>query len=227
MTRLKIDTFFRRESMTATKNNKTKKIMAALGEAYPDAECALHFRTPFQLLVATILSAQCTDERVNKVTPELFKRSPDAGSIAELEMEELEELIRSTGFFRNKAKSISGAAKILVQDYKGEVPSEMEDLVKLPGVARKTANVILGTAYGKNEGIVVDTHVRRLSGRLGLSDNQDPVKIERDLMDLFPREQWTLLGHQLILHGRAVCKARKPNCGACSLQPHCPKVGIE
>ena len=210
----------------AKKVDNTKKIMAALDEAYPDADCALSFDTPFQLLVATILSAQCTDERVNKVTPALFKRCPDAGSMAEIEIGELEELIRSTVFFRNKAKSISGAAKMLFRDFGGEVPPVMEDLVKLPGVARKTANVILGTAYGQNEGIVVDTHVRRLSGRMGLTRNQDPVKIERDLMELFPRERWTLLGHQLILHGRAVCKAKKPGCGQCPVDPHCPKAGM-
>jgi endonuclease-3 len=200
-------------------------ILAALDELYPDAHCELDFRSPFQLLIATILSAQCTDKRVNMVTPTLFARFPDAASMAQADPRQLEEIIKSTGFFRNKAKSILGASRVICEDFDGEVPTEMDDLLTLPGVARKTANVVLGSAYGKNEGVVVDTHIARLSQRLALTRETEPVKIERDLMEKLPRDHWTKVGHQLIWHGRRVCYARKPDCGHCSLQPHCPSAG--
>jgi endonuclease-3 len=200
-------------------------IVAGLEELYPNAICELDWKTPFQLLVATILSAQCTDKRVNMVTPVLFKRFPDAAAMAEADPRELETIIKSTGFYRNKAKNILGAARVLMEDFDGKVPRTMDELLTLPGVARKTANVVLGTAFGLNEGFVVDTHIGRLSQRLGLTRETDPVKIERALMDKLPREKWTQLGHQLIWHGRRVCAARKPDCAACSLQPHCPSAG--
>lgn len=202
---------------------RAREILARLKKAYPKAECALIHRNPFQLLVATILSAQCTDERVNQVTPALFRRFPTPRAMADADPAELEEMIRSTGFYRNKAKSILGASQRIVEAYGGKVPDTMEDLLSLPGVARKTANVVLGTAFGKNEGIVVDTHIRRLSQRMGLTRHQDPVKIEQDLMKLFPREEWTDLGHRLIRHGRQVCTARNPKCSLCVLGPDvCP-----
>lgn len=202
-------------------------LLAGLRNAYPSPECALHHASPYELLVATVLSAQCTDERVNQVTPALFRKCPDAGALDRIRVEELEELIRSTGFYRNKAKSLKGAAALLVAAYGGRVPDTMEELVRLPGVARKTANVLLGTAFGKNEGVVVDTHVGRLAMRMGLSTETDPAKVERDLMAQFPRSAWTFLSHALILHGRAVCTARKPRCGECPLAGDCPKLGVE
>jgi endonuclease-3 len=215
----------RKRKSAVDEHARITAILAALDELYPSATCELDFKTPFQLLVATILSAQCTDKRVNMVTPTLFARWPDAQAMAEANPRELEEVIKSTGFFRNKAKSILGAARALCEDYDGVVPDEMEQLLPLPGVARKTANVVLGTAFGKNEGVVVDTHIARLSGRLHLSYELDPVKIERDLMEKLPRDKWTKVGHQLIWHGRRVCSARKPACGACALAPHCPSAG--
>jgi endonuclease III len=202
------------------------RIADALEQLYPDVKCELDFATPFQLLVATILSAQCTDKRVNLVTPALFARFPDAASMARAEQAELEALIKSTGFYRNKAKSILGASRMLVEEFGGAVPGSMPELLRLPGVARKTANVILGTAFGISEGIAVDTHVIRLSGRLHLSRHEDPIKIERDLCALLPRERWTRFGHQLIWHGRRVCHARKPECGVCTLQPLCPSARL-
>jgi len=177
---------------------------------------------PLQLLVATILSAQCTDERVNQVTPNLFRKFKTAKDFAASRPGELEALIRSTGFFNNKAKNIRGACARIAQDFGGKVPDTMDALLTLPGVARKTANVVLGTAFGKNEGIVVDTHVHRLSRRLGLTSQDDPEKIERDLVELFPRDAWTYVAHALIHHGRQVCKARKPECGRCSMNSFCP-----
>jgi endonuclease III len=200
-------------------------ILSALDGLYPDAHCELNFETPFQLLVATILSAQCTDKRVNLVTPTLFARFPDAAAMSQAKPAELQKIIRSTGFFRNKAKSILGAARLLMEDFDGEVPRTMDELLTLPGVARKTANVVLGSAFGMNEGMVVDTHIARLSQRLKLSRHTEPVKIEKDLCDKLPQPKWTLVGHQLIWHGRRVCDARKPNCGACALQPYCPSAG--
>jgi len=192
-------------------------VLERLRAAYPEAHCALRHRNPFELLVATILSAQCTDVRVNLVTPELFERFPDPAALAGAERTEVEALIRSTGFYRNKAKSIQGAAAWIVAVYGGEVPRTMNDLLSLPGVARKTANVVLGNAFGINEGIVVDTHVGRLSGRIGLSRRTDPPGIERDLMKVFPRGAWTDLSHLLIDLGRGVCVARRPRCEKCPL----------
>ncbi|MEO6525829.1 MAG: endonuclease III [Gemmatimonadaceae bacterium] len=190
--------------------------------AYPDAHCALDFRNAFELLCATILSAQCTDKRVNMVTPSLFARYADAPALAAARQEDVEEIIRSTGFFRSKSKSLIGMASALVARHGGEVPASMEELVVLPGVGRKTANVILGNAFGRNDGIVVDTHVTRLSNRLALTTGTDAVKIERALLPLFPQERWTILSHLLIEHGRQVCHARVPRCGACFLADVCP-----
>jgi endonuclease III len=189
---------------------------------YPDAHCALDFRNPYQLLVATILSAQCTDKRVNMVTPALFTKYSSPRALAAAKPEDVEELIKSTGFFRNKTKSLIGMASAVVDRHAGRIPDTMEALTKLPGVGRKTANVILGNAFDKNEGIVVDTHVTRLSERLGLTREQDAVKIEQALTPLFPREQWTVLSHLLIEHGRRVCDARKPRCAECLLSDICP-----
>jgi endonuclease-3 len=193
---------------------------------YPHAHCELDFTTPFQLLVATILSAQCTDKRVNMVTPVLFSHYPTAVSLARAKQEDVEQIIKSTGFFRNKAKSIIAMAGALVDRHGSEVPSALETLVTLPGVGRKTANVILGNAFGINEGVVVDTHVGRLALRLGLTRQTDPVKVEQELMKLFPRERWTMLAHLLIFHGRRVCDAKKPRCGECALAAICPSAGI-
>lgn len=195
-------------------------ILPVLDELYPNAHCSLDFKTPLQLLVSTILSAQCTDERVNQVTPILFEKYPDAAAFAEASLDELEADIRPTGFFRNKAKSIQGCCRILHERFGGEVPKELEVLVTLPGIGRKTANVVLGNSFGI-PGIVVDTHVGRVTQRLGLTTHKDPEKIERDLMDLVPRELWVKFCHQLILHGRQVCQARKPRCETCPLRPHC------
>jgi endonuclease-3 len=197
-------------------------ILSALRAAYPDAECALRHEGPFQLLAATILSAQCTDARVNMVTPELFRRWPTADALAGASQGDVEEVVRSTGFFRNKAKSLRGMAAALRDRHGGEVPRTMEELTALPGAARKTANVVLGTAFGIAEGVVVDTHVGRIARRLGLTREDDPVKVERDLMEALPREEWTMFAHRLIHHGRRVCTARSPRCAACTLAPHCP-----
>ncbi len=193
---------------------------------YPDAHCELDYRNPYELAVATILSAQCTDKRVNMVTPELFRRWPDAEALAEAPREEIEQVIQSTGFYRNKAKSLSGFAKQVVEKHGGAVPAEMDALVVLPGIGRKTANVVLGNAYGINDGIVVDTHVQRLSRRFGLTKESDPVKVERALIPLFPRESWTMLSHLMIWHGRRTCDARKPKCGDCALADICPSADL-
>jgi endonuclease-3 len=200
-------------------------IARKLAKMYPDAHCALHYETPLQLLIATILSAQCTDERVNRVTPALFARYPDAHAFAAAKQSELEQLIQSTGFFRNKAKNILACCQKLVELYGGEVPRTMEELVPLPGVGRKTANVILGNAFDI-PGIPVDTHVGRLSQRMGLSEHDDPVKIERDLSELIPRKDWTMFAHRMIFHGRQVCQARKPKCETCQLADLCPRLGV-
>jgi len=200
-------------------------LLAKLDEAHPDAHCALHFRNPFELLIATILSAQCTDERVNMVTPALFSKFPTAALTAKAKVEDIEAIIRSTGFFRAKAKSILGASRIIVEHFDGEVPSTLEELVKLPGVGRKTANVVLGDAFGI-PGITVDTHVGRLSRRLGLTKLDDPVKVEFALNKLIPQPQWTIFSHRLIFHGRRVCTARKPACQRCTLNDICPKVDV-
>jgi endonuclease III len=201
-------------------------LIARLAAAYPEATCSLDFQSPFELLVATILSAQCTDERVNMVTPSLFAKYRRPEEYLAVAAEELERDIHSTGFYRNKAKSIRGAAQLLIERYGGEMPRTMEEMLTLPGVARKTANVVLGTAYGIAEGIAVDTHVRRLSGRLGLTQHDDPVKIERDLMALVPCEQWIGFSHRLILHGRQVCHARRPACDQCTLSDLCPSANV-
>ena len=193
---------------------------------YPDAHCELDFSTPFQLLVATILSAQCTDKRVNMVTPVLFSRYPTVEALARARQEDVEEIIKSTGFFRNKAKSIIGMAGAVVDRHHGAVPSTLEELVRLPGVGRKTANVVLGNAFDTNEGVVVDTHVGRLSARLGLTSETDPVKVEQVLMTQFPTEQWTMLAHLLIFHGRRVCDAKAPRCGECVLRDVCPSARV-
>jgi len=198
-----------------------RAILQKLDEAYPAATCALKHKNAFQLLISTILSAQCTDERVNIVTATLFPKYPNAKAFAYANPAELEQDIRPTGFFRNKTKSIMGASKKIVEEFHGEVPKTMEELLTLPGVARKTANVVLGTAFGIASGVVVDTHVQRLSGRLDLSRNTDPKKIEQDLMQVIPREKWILFSHQLIWHGRRVCQARKPKCIECNLQSLC------
>ena len=198
------------------------EILGALRQEYADANCALHHQSPYELLVATVLSAQCTDVRVNMVTPALFQRFPDAEALAGADQEELQEIIKSTGFYRNKAKNLIGAAGKLTQEFEGIVPQSMTDLLKLPGVARKTANVVLGTAYGIPSGVVVDTHVSRLSGRLGLTEQRDPKKIETDLMEIVPEDEWIDFSHRLIQHGRRVCVARKPRCGDCFLADLCP-----
>jgi endonuclease-3 len=209
-----------------TPSERAAEILRRLEAEYPDARCALEHQAPLELLVATILSAQCTDARVNQVTPALFSRCPTAADYAAIPAAELERLIQSTGFFRNKAKSLIGLGRALVERHGGEVPDTMEELVALPGVGRKTANVVLGNAFGKNEGIVVDTHVARLSRRLGLTRQEDPVRIERDLMPLFPRPAWALLAHLLIFHGRRVCKAPRPRCADCRLADLCPSAEV-
>ena len=201
--------------------SRAQKIYDRLLAAYPDAKCALDFATPLQLLIATILSAQSTDKTVNTVTPGLFRKYKTARQFADASVPDLEKLIHSTGFFRNKAKSIQGACGLIAANHNGKVPQEMDELLKLPGVARKTANVVLGVAFGKAEGIVVDTHVQRLSARLNFTGESRPEKIEEDLMKLFPREKWIHLSHLMIHHGRAVCQARKPKCLECPVEDLC------
>lgn len=198
-------------------------VVRALAKLYPDARCSLDYQTPLQLLIATILSAQCTDERVNRVTPALFARFRTARDFASADSTELEKYIQTTGFFRNKARNIIGCCRKLVDDFGGRLPSSIEELVTLPGVGRKTANVLLGNAFA-TPGITVDTHVGRLSRRLGLTTETDPVKVERDLMTLLPASEWTNFSHRMIYHGRQVCQARKPACNLCSLATFCPKV---
>lgn len=214
-----------RESKAA-KSERASGIFGRLKREYPDARCALHHGDAYQLLVATILSAQCTDARVNLVTPAFFARYPSPEALACADRGEVEEIIRSTGFFRNKTRSLIGMAQALVADHGGEVPRTMEELRVLPGVGRKTANVVLGNAYGINEGVTVDTHVTRLSRLLGLTRHDDPVKIEQDLMPLFPRDDWALLSHLLIFHGRQVCIARRPRCPKCVLADLCPSAAV-
>lgn len=209
-----------------TPQERLPAILKGLETLYPKVTSALEHVDPFQLLVATILSAQCTDERVNQVTPGLFARYPDAAAMSRADPSELEEIIHSTGFFRNKARSILGSSKRLVETYGGKVPPRMEDLLTLPGVARKTANVVLGTAFGISSGVVVDTHVKRIAGRLGLTGSTDPEKIERDLMALLPTETWIDFSHRVIWHGRGLCKAKSPLCQACPLAPQCPSAQV-
>jgi endonuclease III len=202
------------------------EVASALERAYPDAECALHFRNPFELLVATILSAQCTDTMVNRVTPILFLRYPGTNALAGAALGDVEEIIHSTGFFRAKAKNLVAMSKALEEKHDGVVPENLEALTGLPGVGRKTANVVLGTAFGIASGVVVDTHVKRLVYRLGLTRQKDPVKIEQELMKLLPAEHWVMFSHRLIWHGRKVCVAARPRCSECSLEPLCPKQGV-
>lgn len=204
-----------------TDPKRVRAILEKLDHAYPDATCALTHKSPFQLLVATILSAQCTDVRVNMVTPELFRKYPDAKHLAYANPAELENEIRTTGFFRNKTKSLIGASKKLTEEFGGKVPETMDQILTLPGVARKTANVVLGTGYGIASGVVVDTHVQRVTKRLDLTRNTDPKKIEQDLMNVIPKERWILFSHQIIWHGRRVCQARKPRCIECNLEKIC------
>jgi endonuclease III len=209
-------------SVRLSKKQRATEIMRRLHEHYPDATCSLDYQTPVQLLVATILSAQCTDERVNIVTPHLFSKFPDAPSMANADLSKLEELVRSTGFYRNKAKNIQGACRRIVEVYGGEVPAVMADLLTLPGVARKTANVTLAHAYGIIEGVTVDTHVKRISYLWGLTKNTNPLKIEQELMKLLPQKDWENYSIMTIYHGRAVCKARKPDCDRCQFGDICP-----
>jgi endonuclease III len=211
----------RRGTGRGTDPVRVRAILKKLDEAYPAATCALEHENAFQLLVATILSAQSTDVTVNQVTPALFRKYPSPAALAYANPSEVEREIHSTGFFRNKTKSIMGAAKKIVEEFRGEVPRTMEELVTLPGVARKTANVVLGTAFGIAAGVVVDTHVQRLAGRLDLTKNTDPKKIEQDLMRVIPEDKWILFAHQLIWHGRRVCQARKPKCVECNLDSLC------
>jgi len=208
----------------SAKEQRALEILIRLQRLYPDARCTLNYETPVQLLVATILAAQCTDDRVNLVTPELFRRFPDARAIASAEISELEELVRPTGFYRNKAKNIQATCQMIVTEFQGQVPQQMEKLLQLPGVARKTANVVLANAFGINQGVTVDTHVKRLSGRLGLTEQKDPVRIERDLIRLLPQSDWENWSIRLIFHGRAVCQAKKPACHACALSDLCPSA---
>ena len=203
------------------------RVLRALAAAYPDAECALRHAGPFELIVATILSAQCTDKKVNEVTPALFRRYPDASSLAQAEPAELERLIRQTGFFRAKAKNLIAMAQGLVSDHGGEVPRDLDALTRLPGVGRKTANVVLGVAFQIASGVVVDTHVKRLAYRLGLTQEESPERIEVDLAAILPRTQWIAFSHRMIAHGRAVCLAQRPRCTTCPLAKLCPRQGIE
>jgi endonuclease-3 len=211
--------------ITLARRQRAKQIVATLSAVYPDAHCALHYENPLQLLIATILSAQCTDVRVNLVTPALFAHYPDAASFAQARQRELEKAIKSTGFFRNKARNIIGCCKQIVEKHGGKVPGTMEELIALPGIGRKTANVILGNAFA-TPGITVDTHVARLSRRMGLTRHTDAVKIEHDLMKLIPEAEWTMFSHRMIFHGRQICHARKPKCDSCPLASCCPKVGV-
>ncbi len=216
----------RRKKKGAELKSHAVEILARLKKEYPDAHCELDFDTPLQLLIATILSAQCTDKRVNIVTPDLFKKYPNAESLSKADQMELEELIRSTGFFRNKTKSLLGMSSAVAGKHHGEVPHTMQELVSLPGVGRKTANVVLGNAFNINEGVVVDTHVGRLGVRLGLTSLTDPVKVEQALMPLIPREDWALISHLLIFHGRRICIARFPKCASCVLNDVCPSARV-
>jgi endonuclease-3 len=212
---------------TADAKRHAAQVVRGLKKLYPEALCALQFRNPLELLIATILSAQCTDQRVNLVTPALFAAYPTAADYAAAPRADVERAIQSTGFFRNKAKNIQACCQQLVERHGGEVPQTLEELVVLPGVGRKTANVVLGTAFGLASGVVVDTHVGRLSKRLGLTRHTDPVKIERDLMALVPRKEWIGLSHRMIQHGRAVCLARRARCAICALEKICPRVGVK
>jgi endonuclease III len=211
----------RRPKTAAERQARVREILRRLDQMYPDVTCALTHNSPWELLVSTILSAQCTDKRVNEVTPGLFKKYPTIQDFAKVRPEVLAEDIRSTGFFNNKAKSITGAAKKVLADFGGKIPRTLDEMLTIPGAARKTSNVVLGTAYGIASGVVVDTHVQRVSRRLDLTKQSDPVKIERDLIKIIPQEKWILFSHQIIHHGRALCQARKPRCAECKLDPVC------
>jgi endonuclease-3 len=213
-------------SSAVDRKQRARKIARALARAYPDAVCALHHDNPFHLLVATILSAQCTDERVNMVTPTLFAKYPDVRALAAADQSELEAMIRSTGFFRAKATSLRGMAKGVVENFGGEIPRTLDDLVTLPGVGRKTANVVLGTVWGIAVGIVVDTHVKRITNLLGLTKSSNPEQIEQDLMQIVPQSEWVNFAHRLIHHGRRICIARRPQCTICPLLGCCQRVGL-
>jgi endonuclease-3 len=206
--------------------SQATKVLRRLKADYPDATCALGHESAFELLISTILSAQCTDVRVNMVTPELFRRWPTPAHLARAPIEQIEKVIQSTGFYRNKAKNIKGCSQALSEKYDGEVPKELELLVELPGVGRKTANVVLGTVHGLATGVVVDTHVSRLSQRLGLTKSTDATKIEQDLMAILPKREWVDFAHRMIEHGRQICNARKPKCSECSMREFCPKIGV-
>lgn len=214
-------------AVSAPAKRHAARVAKLLAQSYPAAKCALDFRSPLELLIATILSAQCTDVRVNMVTKELFRKYRSAADYANANTKELEGEIKSTGFFRSKAKSIQSACRQLVDEHGGHVPKDLDSLVALPGVGRKTANVVLGTAFGIASGVVVDTHVRRLSKRLGLTKQNDPEKIERDLMAVLPRDEWVDFSHRMIHHGRKICVARRPKCDLCTLNKICPRVGVE
>lgn len=215
----------RRESQKA-KRLRSLEILTRLRRTYPGSRLALDFGSPLQLLMALVLAAQCTDKKVNEVTPPLFRRYPTSRDLAAAELPELEEMVKSTGFYRNKARALKALGQALATNHDGEVPADLEALLALPGVGRKTANAVLGNAFGRNEGIVVDTHVQRLSRRLGLTQETDPEKIERDLLPLVPQEDWTVWGHLLQDHGRALCKARKPECAACPVADLCPSAEV-
>ena len=210
----------------SAKKQRALEILIRLKRVYPEAHCTLNYATPVQLLVATILSAQCTDQRVNQVTPALFQRFPDAATLASADLAELENLVRSTGFYRNKAKNIQATSRLIVTEFGGQVPQQMKQLLQLPGVARKTANVVLANAYGINAGVTVDTHVKRLSYRLGLTEHTDPIRIERDLIRLLPPEDWEEWSIRLIYHGREICRARNPACYNCVLADLCPSATL-
>jgi len=214
-------------AVRAEEKRRTAKIVRLLSKHYPEATCSLNFQTPLELLVATILSAQCTDERVNQVTQTLFRKYPTAAHYARAPLAQLERDIQSTGFFRNKAKNIQSCCRTLLEQYKGELPKEIEKLVELSGVGRKTANVVLGTAFGIASGVVVDTHVARISRRLGLTKEKNPEKIERDWMERLPSKEWIAFSHRMIHHGRQCCMARNPKCGGCPLRELCPRIGVE
>lgn len=213
--------------MRTPRKRLATQVLQVLRQCYPHAGCSLRFRSPLELLIATMLSAQCTDIQVNKITPALFQQFPTAAAFAAAPLEAIEESIKSSGFFRNKAKNIQAACQMLLQQFDGEVPGSMTDLVSLPGVGRKTANVVLGNAFGRNEGFVVDTHVFRLTHRMGLAEGGTPEKVEQELMALFPQDDWAFLSHALIQLGRGPCKARKPTCSSCPMQKFCAKTGLE
>lgn len=215
------------EALKAVRKKRAKAVIADLKKLFPEAECALHHTTAFQLLVATILSAQCTDERVNQSTPELFRIYPDAASLATATQDDVERIVKPLGFFRNKAANIRGMAQALMERFGGEIPQAIDDLITLPGVGRKTASVVLGTWYGIPSGVVVDTHVKRLTNLLGLTTSENPEIIERDLISIVPQSEWIEFSHRLIHHGRRTCIARRPKCAECGLLKHCPRVGLK